>query len=257
MGGRFISSRLRPWSQRASDIGLTLLAAATVFLVVAVVLDAPPTSPAAMVAEGRSVPSPDPAATRAAEPATPAPRPTPSVASASEPRAPGLRVTVITASAGGLRVRITVRVRDDDGSWNGGTVSFGDGTRQSWGRTTRCTSGTGATDATRTVTHTYPRPGSYSVLVLVRTDRLCSTASPETATQRVRVSVPRPGSAAPRPTTLPAPSRSAGPRPTTVPSRTAAPHPTSQPTSQPTSDPDASSEPTDEPSPDPTETHRR
>ncbi len=170
-------------------------------------------------------PSPTPAPSR-----TPSDRPTPRPTSAS-PRppspgypGPGLRLDVTAKSAGSLVGQTTVRVRDTDGTWNGGFITFGDGERQDFGRTAPRCSGTSApgdatpSDVSRTFRHTYDAAGSYDVVVFVRTERFCSNAPVEDTSKTVRVRItpasssPQP-TASPEPTPDPTPQGSSAPRP--------------------------------------------
>ncbi|HVE98627.1 MAG TPA: hypothetical protein VNA12_05550, partial [Mycobacteriales bacterium] len=92
-------------------------------------------------------------------------------------------------------------------------------------------------DATRVLTHTYRHPGSYVVVVTVRTGRPCSGGRTEVATRRVAIEIagssPRPppsasSSATPRPTPARTGSPSAAPTPA-EPSASASPEPTGSP----------------------------
>lgn len=177
---------------------------------------APAASPTAAVT-AVATPSASPSAARTPKPATTsaAPRPAARPATSARPSPPpsypkpGLRLDVAARTTEDLGVQVTVRVRDTDGSWNGGFIAFGDGQRQDFARSgSGCAARTGPADAkssdvTRTFRHTYSSSGTYDVVVYVRTERLCSDAPVEDASRTVRVTVTDPSTAEPTPTGSP------------------------------------------------------
>jgi hypothetical protein len=253
---------LRPqgWAHRPAlrDGGLALLVVATLALVVTVLtggdaptstlVTVPSTTPAPLLSpDDPLVESMPPASTptpSAAPAGTPSPRPSPSVLPSASPASrsasprptprttaaspegtypgPGLRLDVTVRPAGTLVGQTTVRVRDTDGTWNGGFIAYGDGQRQEFGRTAPRCSGTSApgdatpSDVTRTFRHTYDASGSYDVVVYVRTERFCSQAPVEDGTRTVRVRITGPSSS---------PTPSSEPSPDPTPAETSAPRP--------------------------------
>ena len=115
---------------------------------------------------------------------------------------PGLRLEVSAKPVGGSRALIRIRIRDTDGSFNGGRVDFGDGTARDYPQSspTCATPRSGPyqpapSDRTIEITHSYPASGTYDVFVRVRTDRPCEATPVEQASDVVSVTVgdPTPG----------------------------------------------------------------
>jgi hypothetical protein len=254
------------WRRRfvLRDGGLTVLVVATVALVATVLTGGGGTStlvstattgpgsplPAVAPADGSSSPLTPAVPSRLPVSALPSASPTVTATSAVAVPGfpgPGLRLDLTARAAGSLVGETTVRVRDTDGAWNGGYITFGDGKRLEIGRSSpRCSTTAGKTapsDVTRTFRHTYAGAGDYHVVVHVRTERLCSAAPVEEASRTVRVRIS--GQSAPTKSPAPTKTPSKSPAPTKSPS----PRPTEQPSPDPTG-PDPT--PSEEPSPDPT-----
>lgn len=173
-------------------------------------------------------PSPAPSATGQPAGAPPPPRASrrPVAAPSPTPFAyppPGISLQVTARRAGGTRVQITIRVRDTDGTFNGGRIDFGDGTNEIFNQAVaRCASPTPGpyraepSDSRLDLVHRYPRGGSYNVVVRVRTDRLCQRTPVEQASKTIRVTVPDappPASASPAPSPTASASPAPAPRP--------------------------------------------
>ena len=134
---------------------------------------------------------------------------------------PGISLQVTARRAGDARAEITIRVRDTDGSFNGGRIDFGDGTDEVFSQAVaRCASPTPGpyraepSDRRLVLVHRYPRGGSFDVFVRVRTDRLCHDTPVEETTKTLRVTVTDPSpSAEPLPPVSPSPEPSASPSP--------------------------------------------
>lgn len=260
----------RAGSRRAADAGLALLAAATTLLVVAVVLEDRPDSATLVAADepspaARPDPSYDDVLTPTSEPtpasATPSPGPPPSTAPVAvrAPAAPGsaLQLSVSGRVTSGRTARIDIRVVDGDGAWNGGSIAFGDGSRETFPQSTRCGGGAAPSDLSRSLTHTYPGPGTYIAVVTVRSDRPCTSVPVSTASRRLRIVVP--GSSVRRPDPTPTARRTTAPRPSSSPTRSPQPAPPPPPPPpDPTPDPSTQPEPepSAEPSPSPSPDHR-
>ena len=174
---------------------------------------AAPTAPSSPTASPTATPRP----TRSP---SPTPRASRSAAPAAYP-AKGLRLLVSATSDRSMAGQITVRVRDNDGTWNGGFIAFGDGQRQAFGRTRPSCEERSApgdakpTDVTRTFRHVYDTTGSYDVVVQVRTERFCSDAPVEEATKTVRLTI---SGTQPTPPPSPEPSEAPSEEPTAEPS---------------------------------------
>lgn len=146
----------------------------------------PPAPTATATASVFTSPSPD--ATSAA------PSESPSADVTYPPPGAKVYVTVVPASpVTGEMAEIRVRVTDTDGTWNGGSVEFGDGTSVSLGRAMPgCLPPTGPeppyearpTDITKTFKHLYRTGGTFTVTASAFTDaRICG---PSTSTELVK-----------------------------------------------------------------------
>ncbi|HVE64504.1 MAG TPA: hypothetical protein VNB94_11965 [Mycobacteriales bacterium] len=157
---------------------------------------ATPREPSAATSSSRPVPrSPSPAASP--RPTTSA-RPTPSPTPFRYPP-PGISLQVSARRAGPARSEITLRIRDTDGSFNGGRIDFGDGTDEVFTQAApRCSSPrsepyrAAPSDEQLVLVHRYPQGGSFDVFVRVRTDRPCEGTPVEEATKAFRVTVDEP-----------------------------------------------------------------
>lgn len=144
---------------------------------------------------------------------------------------PGLTLDVTNRTLANGEVEIVLRVRDSDGTFNGGRIDFGDGTDEVFSQAVaKCASPTPGpyraepSDRSLRLVHQYPRGGDFRVFIRVRSDRLCQPTPVEetTRTVTVRASAPSP-SAAPQPVPTSTPSPTASPEPSPSPTELAAP----------------------------------
>ena len=113
--------------------------------------------------------------------------------------------------AGPARSEITLRIRDTDGSFNGGRIDFGDGTDEVFSQAVATCSSprsdpyrAAPSDEQLVLVHRYPQGGSFDVFVRVRTDRRALAQPVEEATKAFRVTVDE-ASPDPSPASVPAP----------------------------------------------------